>query len=514
MGAITYTAKRQIENDTAGFVALFKDLGAGQVDTSLWRGVGPATFTRATAAACRLGSGLWKLDVAAGVPRSHYLPDLSYGGYLCEGAATQLITPAAAVRDMTNAAWVKTSMTAAKTSVGIDGVANACTRLTATGANATALFTLTAAASSRTYSFYVKRITGAGNIQITQDNGGTWTTVAVTAAFTLVQLNASVLNAVFGIRIVTNADAIDVDVNQFEAGTFATTPIPAAGVRNADALTYPFPGNADPAIGTAYAEVTTERPAALTIGNLILLWLGSGGGALMIPDTNPDTLWQNNDGISAAAKSGMTSPFNSVRKRASRWGGGMAITGDGLVPGTVGSFVGWAGSVIYIGSQGGANFYYGTVKNLRIYQQAVTDAILQQMTIFGTDYARIPGQSYSLEFYTEKADRSVKLKRSSVQPIGGGAAEVLLQSQEATLDVTVLGPEGALITEAQMLQYREFLASVAAGEIFVFDRYGTIAAPVEPKNCQLTSESYMEERIAGPGNTGLYKLTFSVRVLN
>jgi hypothetical protein len=263
MSAITYAARRDIEFDTAAFILPLLDLGNGAVDTSLVRGTGPATFTRATAAACRLATGLWKLDVASGVARSHYLADLSYGGYLAEPAATQLITPSAAVRDMTNAAWVKTSMTAAKTSIGIDGAANACSRLTATGANGTALFTLTAAASSRTYSFFVKRVTGAGAIQITQDNGATWTTLTVTSGFTLVQLNASVLNAVFGIRIITSGDAIDVDCNQFEAGAFATTPIPAAGTRNADALTYPFSGNALATAGLLYAEVTTE-------------WTGSG----------------------------------------------------------------------------------------------------------------------------------------------------------------------------------------------------------------------------------------------
>lgn len=500
MAFVTYTAKREIQNDTAGFVALFKDLGAGQVDTSLWRGVGPATFTRATAAACRLGSGLWKLDVAAGVPRSHYLPDLSYGGYLCEGAAAQLITPAAAVRDMTNAAWVKTSMTAAKTSVGIDGVANACTRLTATGANGTALFTLTAAASSRTYSFYVKRITGVGNIQITQDNGSTWTTVAVTAAFTLVQLNASVLNAVFGIRIVTSGDAIDVDCNQFEAGAFATTPIPAAGTRNADTLTYPLAGNESTAIGTAYAEISTLRPGGST-GFYSLV------DRIFIPNASDDTVLQINDGTNAATKTGLTTSSNAVRKRAASWGpAGLAATGDGLAVVASGSFTGslFGGGNISVGFDVGA--LYGTLKNLRIYQTQVSNAILQQMTIFGTDFARIPGQSYSLEFKAEKVDRSEDVKRSMQQPIGGGAPEVLNYRSEVYVDVLT-----EILDEAtQVPQVREFLASVQAGEVFIFDRYGTIAAPVDPRQAMLSSEKYAEQRVM----TSLrQRIPFQVRLL-
>lgn len=507
MAYVTYAAKREIVNDTAGFVALFKDFGGGQVDTSLWRGVGPATFTRATAAACRLSSGLWKLDVASGAPRSHYLPDLSYGGYLTEGAATQLITPAAAVRDMTNAAWVKTSMTAAKTSIGIDGAANACTRLTATGANGTALFTLVAAASSRTYSFYVKRITGAGNIQITQDNGGTWTTVAVTAGFTLVQLNASVLNAVFGIRIVTSGDAIDVDVNQFEAGTFATTPIPAAGVRNADSLTYPSSGNVSN-VGTAYAEVSTERPAGLSVGAYVALYFGSGGGPLLVDVTN-DTVIEINDGTFAVAGGGINTTANAVRKRASSWatGIGMSITGDGVTTNTTGSFVGWTFAAITMGSQAGVFPWYGTLKNIRIYQQKVTDAILQQMTIFGTDYARIPGQSYNLEFKAEQVDRKVKFKRNEQRPIGGGAAEVLFQYSDPTVDVLT----EILSESSQVPQFREFLASVAAGEVFTFDRYGTIAAPVDPRQAQLESVGYDEKRVM---TTMQQRIPFTVRLLS
>lgn len=506
MAFVTYTAKREIQNDTAGFVALFKDLGAGQVDTSLWRGVGPATFTRATAAACRLGSGLWKLDVAAGVPRSHYLPDLSYGGYLCEGAAAQLITPAAAVRDMTNAAWVKTSMTAAKTSVGIDGVANACTRLTATGANGTALFTLTAAASSRTYSFYVKRITGAGNIQITQNNGGAWTTVAVTAVFTLVQLNASVLNAVFGIRIVTSGDAIDVDVNQFEAGGMATTPIPPAGVRNADILSYPAAGNAADAAGTAYAEFSATFESGLSeriIGT-------DASSQALLAMLAVSTEIHNFDGTNAAPSNSDATMLNGlIHKAASTWAPGRLISSlSGGIGSANNNYDGSiTGAHILIGNNNGTDlFLNGTIKNVRLYAAAVTDAILQQMTIFGTDYARIPGQSYSLEFKAEKVDRSEDVKRSMQQPIGGGAPEVLNYRSEVYVDVLT-----EILDEAtQVPQVREFLASVQAGEVFTFDRYGTVAAPVDPRQAMLSSEKYAEQRVM----TSLrQRIPFQVRLL-
>jgi hypothetical protein len=141
----------------------------------------------------------------------------------------------------------------------------------------------------------------------------------------------------------------------------------------------------------------------------------------------------------------------------------------------------------------------------------VTAAAGPSITITG--YRRGLNQSYSLEFYSERVDRSVKVKRSVQQPMGGGAPEVLTYRRETFVDVTVLGPLGALLTEVQILQWREFLASVEGGETFTFDRYGTVAIPVEPKSAILESTDYTEDRIAGAANAGVYKLSFQVRLL-
>jgi hypothetical protein len=163
--------------------------------------------------------------------------------YKPEAAATQIIAATADIRDMTGVNWVLgATMTRARTSVGADGAANSANRLTggAVAATNTILYTVTAAASSRTYSALVKRVTGTGPVRIIQT--GTETDISSqlnTAGYALVQLNASVLNVAIGFKIDTNGDAIDVDMNQFEAGTFATSRIlTGGGVRNADVLTY------------------------------------------------------------------------------------------------------------------------------------------------------------------------------------------------------------------------------------------------------------------------------------
>lgn len=125
-------------------------------------------------------------------------------------------------------------------------------------------------------------------------------------------------------------------------------------------------------------------------------------------------------------------------------------------------------------------------------------------------YIRGAGQQYSLEFYSERVERSVKVKRTDQQPMGGGAPEVLLQRREVFYDVMVLGPNGELLTEEMMPQWREFLASVEGGESFTMDRYGSLASPDNPETVVMASTDYDEERV---GSVRLYKIGFKVRVL-
>lgn len=246
------------------FALGFANLGAGLVDTSAQGSPAAPTFTRATIAWSKLASGLWA-PVASGSARYTFNGSTTAvattGGYFAEGARTELVTPLTSKRDMTDAAWSKgATITVAKTGTGIDGVVNSCSRLTggAVSATNTAFQTLVAAASSRTYSVWLQRVTGTGVINITQDGGSTYTDVTASvnaSTFTRVELNASVLNAAFGIQVVTNGDVILADFNQFEAGTFASSPIDVGAVtRNADSLSYLTTGWLNAAAGTMFAQ--------------------------------------------------------------------------------------------------------------------------------------------------------------------------------------------------------------------------------------------------------------------
>lgn len=151
---------------------------------------------------------------------------LRYGtnGLLVEEARTNVPLHSG---DLTNAAWTKTDCTAAQDQTGPDGVTNSMSSLTATGANATCLQAITLASSARFQTCYIKRITGSGVIEMTMDNGATWTAVTVTGSITRVSIPTQTLaNPTVGWRIVTSGDAIAVGWINNENGTSATSYIP------------------------------------------------------------------------------------------------------------------------------------------------------------------------------------------------------------------------------------------------------------------------------------------------
>jgi len=178
-------------------------------------GAGEATYFDAAGNLVIAAAGEWRID--------HDPITRERRGLLLEPARTNI---ALRSRDFTQAAWVKTGITAALDVAGIDGTSSTASRLTATAANATALQAITSASAARVTSFFVQRITGNGTIEITQDNGATWTAITLTAAWQRFIIPvATITNPVIGVRIVTSGDVIAVDAAQCEVGTFATSPI-------------------------------------------------------------------------------------------------------------------------------------------------------------------------------------------------------------------------------------------------------------------------------------------------
>lgn len=150
-------------------------------------------------------AGLLVLQANAGLRRT----DAGHWQYPSYGTCRNLWA-----RDLTNAAWVSGGggLAAVKNVTGADGVGNAATRLTASGANATRLQNITLASSTVLLQMEIKRITGTGNVDLTVDGGATWTTVAVGANFAQVSISqAGVTNPSIGIRLATAGDVVGVD---------------------------------------------------------------------------------------------------------------------------------------------------------------------------------------------------------------------------------------------------------------------------------------------------------------
>lgn len=191
-------------------------------------------------------------------------------------------------RDRTQAAWINTNITAAKDAVGLDGSANSCSTLTATAANGTSLQTVTKAAEANSYSVYIKRKTGTGDIDITVDGGTTWTTCTGLSAVDFTRyyvLGASAADPTFGVRIVADGDAVIVDCDQLEGPDLGQAPYPsspiltttAAVTRNSEFLLSTDMSFVNQDAGTVYISGRTPLVPSSVVGTGWLFVLDDGG---------------------------------------------------------------------------------------------------------------------------------------------------------------------------------------------------------------------------------------------
>lgn len=347
------------------------DTGAGIVSLSAGFGVGATpTFTRASTAYTLLSNGLYSL-IATGQPRSIYSAAGTYLGYQAEGARSDVLGTTNAIRrDMSDAGWVVSNMTKG-TTTGIDGTAAAAATMTATAGNATVLFTTVLGATVRTFGAWVSRITGSGTVNITGDNGTTWTPIVPTAIPTLFQFTtASAANPVVGFRCVTSGDAIKIDFNTLEQASFSNpTPIPVNVSKAADALSFPTSGNELGATGTSYGEFTLGIVLA---ANNISLINNNGAGATMFISADPKL--GIIDSVGAKLGAAFVASANT-QKLATTWGGTASATAqNGIV--TAAGFSGDLG----IGTTFSIGASFGAVKNIKLYKNTFSTSALSAMT--------------------------------------------------------------------------------------------------------------------------------------
>ncbi len=220
-------------------------------DRGYIRGRGQSTSTGLLTTS-RASTGYAETEAGVLLPFAADVPRITNKGLLIEESRTNVVLYS---RDLTNAAWVKTTTTAAKDQTGVDGQAASASSLTATAGNGTCLQAVTLASSARFHTAFVKRLTGSGTVEMTMDNGATWAAISITADWSRVSIPAQTLaNPTVGFRLGTSGDAIAVDFVQNEAGTFATSPIPTT--------------------------TTTATRAADTVSARDFLWFISGPGTI------------------------------------------------------------------------------------------------------------------------------------------------------------------------------------------------------------------------------------------
>jgi hypothetical protein len=209
--------------------------------------------------------------------------------------------------------------------------ANGASRCTASGANSTVIQATVTGAATRNTSFHIKRVTGSGGIEVTRDNGATWTAVTASLSSTLwrrvvseevpgcaggncivvSQMTSGIANPTVGIRLVTSGDVVDVDFVQDEETETASTPIATAGVslsRDIDVIDFPVALSPTAATGLCVSSVGvtggpysaggTAQQTVLTNGSL---------GAVAFGATYVWTYSSNTAGVVANDTAGVVS---------------------------------------------------------------------------------------------------------------------------------------------------------------------------------------------------------------
>jgi hypothetical protein len=112
--------------------------------------------------------------------------------------------------------WTVTSLTPVTGKTAPDATSTA-TEFTASAANAVLTQGYTAIAGSYTFSVFLRRVTGSGDIQIAADNG-TWTTKVITGTWARYDVTQTVAagSKTAGVRVVTDTDAIEIWGAQLE----------------------------------------------------------------------------------------------------------------------------------------------------------------------------------------------------------------------------------------------------------------------------------------------------------
>jgi hypothetical protein len=230
-------------------------------------GIDPAySFTRNSSATYVGPDGFIKTAVV-NQPRFDFDPVTGeYKGLLIEEGRTNLLTYSTTF----DVAWTDTNIIRNTTTALAPDGTNSALRVTAGNDNATIIRNTAVGSNNyRTFSIYLRRVSGSGLIQFTFDGGSSWTTItqSITDKWSRFILSTNFTNHRVGLRIVTAGDSIELWGSQLEVGTFPTSYIPttsSAVTRQPDQLILNKPLSTQ---GTLYVESRPTTGVPLVADN-------------------------------------------------------------------------------------------------------------------------------------------------------------------------------------------------------------------------------------------------------
>jgi hypothetical protein len=267
------------------------------------------TMTRSSGANCQKADGTW-VAVTNDQPRVSNL--MGQPGLLVEQASTNLLLYS---RDLSNGAWTKTNTSCSLNATGITGASNSASTCTASAFLGTVTQSITTSGSRQT-SLFVKRASGSAALELTRNNGASWTTLnssncvnATTyqaqninsSTWSRCSIENSVTNPVIGLRFNDANDSFIIDATQDESVLFIdapTSPIFTTGTaasRSADVVSVSNPTGFSNTAGCLAAKVF--KPTRYYAGANPRVFQLTPSGGLMVLVSNA-AYW--NDGTNTA----------------------------------------------------------------------------------------------------------------------------------------------------------------------------------------------------------------------
>ncbi len=311
-------------------------------------------------------------------PRFDYDPaTLAPLGLLIEELRTNSLTFAL---NFSNAAWTTSTLTVGATVASPDGQTNGYT-LTATGPNATIKAAVTTTAVAWTASFWLRRVTGSGNVDITMD-GTTFVTQTLTSTWTRFSASQTGVAGTSnpGIRLVTSGDVVQVFGGQAEAGAFATSLIPTFGTaatRAAESPNIPTTGWMAANIGSWYASF--RRDQVDLISTKYIAALDSVGRAIY-QATNLGIKAYDGTNISGTANLITGGVIAKAASSVSGAGLKTCLAGGAVATTAFSGTFGTVQTTLNIGHLAGVNQLNGWIQSIKYWPTAKTDAQLQALT--------------------------------------------------------------------------------------------------------------------------------------